>query len=128
MKWLIFDTDILIDILRGERSAALLVSALMKEYHHPPACSCITVGEIFSGMRPKEEELTRTLLNSLAKIPVTEEIAEYAGKLKQKTKSHTLWLDDCIIAATAILNDGLLITKNVKHYPFRELSLKTIKQ
>lgn len=122
MTSLLFDTDVLIEILRGNKKVVAEVRHLT-ESAHLLSCSCITVGEIFAGMKAHEEKATRKLLNGLIKIPVTEKIAELAGTLKSKTRSHALYLDDCIIAATALSNGITLVTKNIKHYPFKELSV-----
>ncbi len=41
-------------------------------------------------------------------------------------KGKTLAIVDAIIAATAIIYDLTLLTKNIKHYPFSELEIKEI--
>lgn len=125
MNIYIFDTDVLIDILRNKQDTIRKIYELTQ---NAPSvcCSCITVAEIFAGMKPHEETLTKRLLHGLRKFPVTEEIAELGGKLKEKTKSHILFLDDCLIAATTIFHRGTLVTKDVKYYPFRELSVEEI--
>lgn len=120
----VFDTDVLIDILRGNEKIIREVKNISQNPNAYFYCSCITIGEVFAGMKPKEEKATRTLLQSLLTIPVDYEIAEIAGKLKYRTKSHALHLDDCLIAATAILNQGILCTKNIKHYPFKKLKIR----
>lgn len=122
---LLFDTDVLIDLLREKQKTGLEVEKLIEEANQI-TCSVITVGEIYSGMRKGEEKATKGLLQDLLKEEITEEIAEYAGCLKGNTKTHQLHLDDCIIAATAILTGATLVTKNVKHYPFKELKVRTI--
>lgn len=124
MNSILFDTDVIIDILRNKRETIDQISILARDKEL--CCSCITVGEIFAGMHRKEEKPTKHLLNSMKKIPVTDEIAEFAGRLKYETKTHTLWLDDCFIAATALLHNCLLLTKNTKHYPFKKLELVKI--
>lgn len=124
MNGILFDTDVLIEILRGN---ARIIEYINSEITDKTlACSCITVGEIFAGMLTKEEIPTRKLLDTLIKIPVTEDIAQEAGKLKAKTKSHMLALDDCIIAASAMRYEFTLFTKNIKHYPFKKLNLKRV--
>ncbi len=123
---IIFDTDVLIDILRNREETALQVEDAL-ENADTLACSVVTVGEIFAGVRKGEEESTKYILDSLTKIDVGEEIAEYAGNLKRNTKSHSLFLDDCMIAASAILSDSVLFTKNAKHYPFKNLKIRVIK-
>jgi predicted nucleic acid-binding protein len=123
---LIFDTDVLIDLLRGKDETARQVEKLTEEADEL-GCSVITVGEIFSGMKGNEEKGTKELLNDLLKETVTEEVAELAGHLKGKTKSHQLALDDCLIAATALLKGATLVTKNIKHYPFENLKRVAIR-
>lgn len=125
MSDLLFDSDVLIDILRNQQKTLIQVQALSEKYESL-YCSAITVGEIFAGMLPKEEISTRQLLDSLNILPVTAEIAAIAGRLKYRSKSHTLFLDDCLIAATALTHNISLATKNVKHYPFRELKLEKV--
>ena len=79
-------------------------------------------------MKDKEKEKTDKFIESLYYFSVTKEIAKLAGKLKQKygKKGKTLATSDVIIAATAITYGLILITKNVKHYPFSELEIKEI--
>src|SRR5688572_18733212 len=121
----LFDTDVLIDILRDREETIRQV----EEWTYKAdilACSVISVAEICAGTRKEEEKKTKELLESLIKLSVTEEAAELAGKLKKDTKSHQLCLDDCMIAATALVNDAVLFTKNDKHYPFKSLKLEKI--
>lgn len=122
----IFDTDVLIDILRNKNETILQV----EEWTYKAdvlACSVITIAEIFTGMRRDEEKKTRELLDSLTKLPLSEEAAEIAGRLKGSTKSHQLHLDDCLIAATVLEKGATLFTKNKKHYPFKGLKVHAIR-
>ncbi|MBI5754183.1 type II toxin-antitoxin system VapC family toxin [Candidatus Peregrinibacteria bacterium] len=125
MKKLLFDTDVLIDILRNNKKTIEQVRKLTEEAEEF-CCSTINVAEIFAGMRTNEEGQTGQLLEGLTYFNVTENLAKLAGRMKFRTKTHTLWLDDCLIAATAILNECILVTKNVKHYPFTTLKLVKI--
>jgi predicted nucleic acid-binding protein len=119
MRPVLVDTDVLINFLRGKQQAKeFLLSQLNNSI--PILCSVITVAEIYAGMRPHELEKTRGLLDSLEIIPVTRNIAEKAGHYKQTIKSHSLELDDCLIAATAHLHKASLATGNVRHYPMEE--------
>lgn len=122
---IIFDTDVIIDVLRGnEKTANQIENSL--ETADVLGCSTISVGEIFAGMRKNEEKATKELLNSLKKFDVNEKIAERAGLLKRDTKSHNLFLDDCLIAATGIEYNAVLFTKNAKHYPFKSLKVQKV--
>jgi predicted nucleic acid-binding protein len=122
MSIILFDTDVLIDLLRGkEHTQVQVLNAI------PGAqlfCSVITVGEIYAVMLLHEKTETERLLNALQKIPVSEDIARLAGELRSRHKSIELL--DCIIAATAMSFDAELLTKNIKHYPMKGLRLTQI--
>lgn len=122
MKPVLVDTDVLINFLRGRQQAK---EFLLSHLDSPILCSVITVAEIFAGMRPHEEEKTRALLDNLEVIPVTRAIAEKAGLYKGGIRSHSLELDDCLIAATAHLRKATLATGNERHYPMDDIG-KTV--
>lgn len=119
MSRIIIDSDVLIDSLR--RKAAARETLLAIGAQHEAFCSAISVGEIIAGMKKMEREETYKLLQSLRVLPVTFEIAEKAGELKAEHKSHALSLDDCLIAATCLLEGDFLCTHNKKHYPMRDV-------
>ncbi len=121
MSSVLVDTDVLIDFLRGNAKAKEFLSELSERAD--VQCSVISVGEIYAGMRELEEPATRELIASLIVIPLTEEIAENAGRMKRRVKGYALELGDCFIAATAIAASAALATNNAKHYPFDGLSL-----
>ncbi len=116
----IFDTDVLIDHLRGNAGAKNTITKFKSEKNH---CSVITSGEILFGMRIKETKQTLALLDSFEELSVDKEIIRIASDVKLKAKGHKLELYDCVIAATAIKYDQLLVTKNKKHYPDKRLKL-----
>ncbi len=116
----LFDTDVLIDHLRGKEEAKNTIIKFKNEKNY---CSVITSGEILFGMRTKEKKDTLALLDSFEEIPVDKEIVRLFHDVKSKAKGHTLELYDCIIAATAIKYDQILVTKNGKHYPDKRLKL-----
>ena len=88
-----------------------------------PSCSVISVAELFVGMRQEEERSTRTLLDGLVIIPVTQDIAEVAGRFKHRTKARRSELADCLIAATVFIEGAALATGNVKDYPMPEITV-----
>lgn len=116
----LFDTDVLIDQLRGREGAQKL---MMKFQHEQNYCSVITSGEILFGMRIEEEKKTFALLNNLDEIPVNSEIVRLARDVKKEAKGFRLELYDCIIAATAIKYNHILVTRNAKHYPDDRLKI-----
>ena len=110
----LFDTDVLIDHLRGKQGARQLLLSLQEEVNY---CSVITTGEILFGMREEEKEPTMALLNSLNELAVDKDIVRLAHDIKEEAKGHQLELYDCIIAATALTFNQVLVTRNAKHYP-----------
>ena len=121
MSSALVDTDILIDFLRGRESARAFLAALTDQ--ETPHVSVVSVAELYAGMRPSEEVATHDLIDCMVVVPITAEIAELAGRLKQGTKGYTLELDDCFIAATALIHSLRLATRNTRHYPFEDLDV-----
>lgn len=124
MKNIVLDTDILIDFLRGRAEARDFLSSLLDEA--TLYCSVITIAEIFAGMREHEREKTEELLDSFNLIDITKAIAEKAGTYKNRIKSQTLALDDCLIAASAHSIGAILATGNIKHYPMTDIKKRTV--
>jgi predicted nucleic acid-binding protein len=117
----LFDTDILIDILRGREAIRTFLFDLTGR--SVPCCSVISVAELYTGMRPEEKHATDVLLDALVIIPIVREIAEVAGRFKSRVKSRRLELADCLIAATAFVEGATLATGNTKDYPMREVTV-----
>ena len=115
-----FDTDILIDHLLGKAGAT---ETILKFKNTVNCCSVITIGEILFGTRPPEKDKTFKLIDSLEPLDVNKKIVTGAYEIKNSYKGYKLELYDCIIAATAIEADLILVTKNSKHYPDKRLKL-----
>jgi len=124
MKNVLLDTDILISFLRGNALVREEISSLLdtSALH----CSVVTIAEIHAGMREHEREKTIELLDSLIPVDITPKIAEIAGNYKRTVKSQQLELDDCLIAASAVAKQALLVTGNGKHYPMRDIEKKVV--
>ena len=127
MAQYLLDTTTIIDHLRGDEKVNFCLEEIGTR-GDIAGCCCINITETYTGMKDKEKEKTDKFIESLYYFGVTKEIAKLAGKLKQKyvKKGNTLATTDVIIAATAIAYGLVLITKNVKHYPFSELEIKEI--
>ena len=115
-----FDTDVLIDHLLGKEGAT---ETILKFKNTVNYCSVITIGEILFGTRPPEKDKTCKLIDSLEPLDVNKKIVIDAYEIKNSYKGYKLELYDCIIAATAIEADLILVTKNSKHYPDKRLKL-----
>lgn len=121
MSACIVDSDVLIDVLRGYEGAKSTLERHSRE--QGIACSAITVAEVLAGVRAHDEERTRRLLESVEVVPVTRSVAERAALLKRSRRDVTLALHDCVIAATALEESAVLITRNARDYPFDKLRL-----
>ncbi len=116
----LFDTDVLIDNLLDRYG---VVQTLIRFKNEQNFCSVITMGEILFGMHSDEKEKTFKLLDSLIPLEVNKEIVLSAHEIKKNAKEYDLELYDCIIAATAIINDMVLVTKNARHYPDKRIKI-----
>lgn len=111
------DTDVLIDVLRGEAAARdQLRGELTAERVYG---SVLTRAEVLAGMRPGEEDRTFAQLRAVRWLPVDHRIADRAGELARAHRRDApgIGLPDYVIAATADMLDLRLLTRNVRHFP-----------
>ena len=117
LQKILVDTDVLIDFLRKkEKAKALLEKASTAGDLY---ISVINLAEILAGMKPHEKEKTEAFISGFNLIEINEAIARHAGGLRNQYKQ--IGLADCLIAATALKEDCLLLTFNYKDYPFEKL-------
>lgn len=119
MAFILLDTDILINLLRGMEEARLYLQRVVAE--NTVGCSVITVAEIYAGMQAHEKEKTDLLLDGLEIIEVTRAITEKAGLYKAAVDGRVLEMNYCIIAATAFTMRATLATGNGSHYPMDDI-------
>ncbi|HNE19592.1 MAG: type II toxin-antitoxin system VapC family toxin [Turneriella sp.] len=112
---LLIDTNVLVDQLRGFKSAVAFGSALPED----TAISVITVAEIHAGVRSEQQHNRAAALIETYQILQLDAIsAQMAGHFLRKfAKSHSLNFADAAIAATAATHHLQLITLNTKHFP-----------
>ncbi len=124
MNSFLLDTNVIVDVLRGRTEVRMLMERLLDERRALASCP-ITVTEIYAGMRPREEKVTRAFMESLQFLPITAEIAESAGRLKAQYagRGRSLSFQDVTIAAVSIAYGCTLVTANVKDFPMRNLQL-----
>ena len=124
---MLFDTDILIGIQRGDYRAAVLV-----EKEEERCISVLTYMELLQGAREKRHH--EHILDFLREynfriLPLSENIGHRAAiYIEEYSLSHGLRAGGTMIAATATENKLTLCTSNVRHYrPIKELKLKAFK-
>lgn len=119
----VLDTSVLIDHLRADLRAVSLLKRRATAGDELWSVTPVRT-EILAGMRAKEEVPTRALLDALNWQPVTIEIADRAGELARRYIRSHVGVDtvDYLLAATAQILKGELLTTNVRHFPmFRGL-------
>jgi len=120
----IFDTDVIIWVLRGNAKAAKAVDDADAR-----AIPVVTYMELLQGARDKVEvRAIKSFLADMqfAMLPLTENIGHRASiYMEEYGLSIAMSMADALIAATAIEANEPLITGNDKHYKaIKELDLK----
>jgi len=115
---IVFDTSILIDVLRGDAAALGYVRGVSDV----PICSEVTRIEVARGLRSGERTSAEQLFRTLRWIPLDEPLARRAGELGRRWDRHRpgISLADLVIAATTEQVDADLATGNVRHFPMFE--------
>jgi predicted nucleic acid-binding protein len=127
MSRFLFDTSLIIDLINDRSGRRDFVRRLLKPGDSLGYCT-INLIEVYTGMRPGEQEVTDMWLDRLLYYDVTQEIARQAGSLRYqwRPRGQTLSLADATIAATALHNGLTLLTDNEKHFPIPELDLRPL--
>lgn len=124
---MIFDTDILIWVQRGNEKAAKLIEKDDDKY-----LSIQSYMELLQGAKNKTQH--KYIQDFIKKfefsiLPLTENIGHRALiYVEEYALSSNMRAGDAIIAATAIENNLTLVSSNVKHFKvLNELKLKAFK-
>ncbi|MBI4016749.1 MAG: type II toxin-antitoxin system VapC family toxin [Candidatus Aenigmarchaeota archaeon] len=108
---ILIDTNIFVDHLRNYPLAVEFFNSLTYAIY-----SAVTEAELLAGKANDDEEKREKLMHFLhrwEKIHVTNPVAVLAGDLARK---HNIEIPDAIIAATALLNEATLVTRNIKDF------------
>lgn len=124
---MIFDTDIFIWAERGNEKAAKLMEKTDEKF-----LSIQTYMELLQSAKSKtQHRYVKDFLSSFYFIvlPLTENIGHRASiYVEEYTLSSSIRSGDAIIAATAVENNMVLSSSNVKHFRMiKELRLKAFK-
>lgn len=117
MKKVVIDTNIIIDYLRIDRKRKTLLREILQSSFQL-MISVATLQELFIGQSTKnikEEKKIKKLLSFFIIKNINPQIAETAGKFLRDNPGK-LSFPDAKIAATAILEDAYLLTKNKKDF------------
>jgi len=116
LEKIVLDTNILIEILKGNKTIIKKLELLSTDF----VISSITVMELYYGALNKAELFQLKKFISLFKvIEVNENISSISTELIfQYAKSHNLAIPDSLIASTAISIDSKLLTLNLKDFKY----------
>ena len=106
---LLLDTNVLIDVLKGEATARDWL-----QEQQQPAVSVITWIEVLVGCRTEESQAVEAWLDSFERLPLDRDVARESVQARQR---HGLKVPDAIILATARCHDLTLATRNSKDFP-----------
>jgi len=121
---MIFDTDVIIWIQRGNKKAADQVDS-----DNERSISILTYMELLQNAKNRQQQaVIKGYLKEMdfTILPISENIGHRASiYVEEYSLGYGISADDAIIAATAIENNLILVSGNQKHYkPIRELSFK----
>jgi tRNA(fMet)-specific endonuclease VapC len=118
---MILDSTFLIDVLRGSESVAERIEEL--DSRGTPFVSSVTVMELWEGIHladasDDERTAVKGLLTDIDEIAFDRECAMRAGKINAELVADGERIDetDVMIAATALVNDQSVVTRNVDHF------------
>lgn len=113
----LFDTNILIDYLKGDRPA----QAELARYRQP-LISVVTWMEVLAGVRTDDEaDVVEMFLRDFRVVDVSRGIARDAVAIRQTMRIR---LPDAIIWASARHESALLVTRNTKDFPADEPGIR----
>ncbi len=104
----------MIDYLRGKKEGRRFILYVLEN----AKCfiTSINIAEIYSGKEledPNKEFIVSNFLNNFTLLTLDKEVSKLAGIIRRK---YNLPLADSFIAATALIYDLVLITRNIKHF------------
>lgn len=83
----------------------------------------VQLAEVYTLMKPHEEDRTRQLLGSFECLPLTSRIGELAGMIRNRfwQDNRRLSVPDVLTAAAALVHGCRVVTENTSHFPMPEL-------
>ncbi|KDS90702.1 twitching motility protein PilT [Halorubrum saccharovorum] len=119
---MIEDTTFIIDVLHDDRDAVRYLDLIERE-NRPEKISSITVLELYEAVpqlnAPEDRrQAILDVLDTRHAVAADETVMRKAGKISGSLRACGEEIDreDCIIGATALLNDEPVVTRNRDHF------------
>lgn len=123
MKDVLLDTDIIIEILRGNAQIRAQFKKLILD-GVGVAYTPVSLAEVHAGMRAGEEGTIEQFFRALSPCPLDDAAGQMAGRyLRTYSRSHRIELGDALLAGAACSGGYTLWTRNKKHYPMQDVEL-----
>lgn len=124
MGAVLFDSTVLIDLLRKKPGAVARLARLQDAGDTPWVCA-VSVEEITRGLRPSEDDDVIALFEGLEVAPLGIPEGRLAGFWRRSfaRRGKTLSQADCLIAAAAVGIGARLATGNLRHFPMRSIDI-----
>lgn len=125
----IVDTDVLAKALAKDNEHFEEISSLLK--FKGAAITPAQIAEVYTLTSTDETPVVQQFLNLFQIWEFTAEVGKLAGEFLQQYQTYypDLTILDCLVGATATINDAEIYTMAPKHFPMTEVRLyhKTIK-
>lgn len=119
---MIVDTDVLIDVLQNNEQATQKIAALENQ-HVPLSISAVSLFELHHSIERVNNPTDRwrqieTVLESRPIYDATGAVMKKAGRIDGRLTSQgcAIGMGDTIIAATALIHERPILTRNVSHF------------
>ena len=114
MRWLL-DTNVWIDAHAGRTDARRVFDQARKLQGAWLGVSSVTKVEVlgYGGLTSTDEQALRSLLSHFEEVPITSSIIEEAIRVRRE---HRMKTPDAIIAATALIQQTALVTRNTRDF------------
>jgi len=111
------DADLLIDLLNGFRPTVEFI-AVLQQPDDVFTTAAVAIAEAMTGIAPARRPDARAFLATFVCLDATRDVALRAGELRYDAfrRGRPLPAADALIAATAIENRAILLTRNRRHF------------